>query len=118
MRCRTTRCQNDPQVCGALRQENIALIHSAPTGESASANLSPKFVMPGLVRGHPRLDCSKSRKAWIAGSSPVMTKKSMLALGFFHRIELFGRGGALKLRFPGLVGHAIDGLAAFVLAQG
>jgi hypothetical protein len=26
--------KNDPQECGALRQGNIALIHSAPTGES------------------------------------------------------------------------------------
>jgi hypothetical protein len=26
--------QDDPQECGALRQGNIALIHSAPTGES------------------------------------------------------------------------------------
>jgi hypothetical protein len=25
--------QNDPQVCRALRQGDIALIHSAPTGE-------------------------------------------------------------------------------------
>src|ERR1700737_1160137 len=28
-----TASQNDPQECGALRQGNIALIHSAPTGE-------------------------------------------------------------------------------------
>jgi hypothetical protein len=26
--------ENDPQECGPLRQGNIALIHSAPTGES------------------------------------------------------------------------------------
>jgi hypothetical protein len=25
--------ENDPQECGGLRQGNIALIHSAPTGE-------------------------------------------------------------------------------------
>jgi hypothetical protein len=29
-----TAFQNDPQECGALRQGNIALIHSAPTEES------------------------------------------------------------------------------------
>jgi hypothetical protein len=36
--------QNDPQECGALRQGNIALIHSAPTGEKEIP--SAKFVMP------------------------------------------------------------------------
>src|SRR6202011_2132420 len=30
-----TASRDDPQECGALRQGNIALIHSAPTGESA-----------------------------------------------------------------------------------
>jgi hypothetical protein len=34
----------DPQECDALRQGNIALIHSAPTGDA-------KAIMPGLVPG-------------------------------------------------------------------
>ena len=41
----------------------------------------------------------------------------MPAMGLFHRRELLGTGGALKGRLPGLVGHAIDGLAALVLAH-
>ena len=41
----------------------------------------------------------------------------MPALTFFHRRELFGTGGALMRRLPGLVGHAVDGLAALVLAH-
>jgi hypothetical protein len=32
----THRIQNDPQECSALRQGDIALIHSAPTGEKTS----------------------------------------------------------------------------------
>jgi hypothetical protein len=28
-----TASRNDPQECGALRQGDIAIIHSAPTGE-------------------------------------------------------------------------------------
>jgi hypothetical protein len=39
-------------------------------------------------------------------------------MGFLHRGKLLGTGAALKGRLPGLVGHAIDSLAAFVLAQG
>jgi hypothetical protein len=34
-----------------LRQGNIALIHSAPTGESENPVCSARFVMPGLVPG-------------------------------------------------------------------
>ena len=41
----------------------------------------------------------------------------MPALGLLHRRELLGTGLALKSRLPGLIGHAIDGLAAFVLAD-
>src|SRR6266702_6309634 len=42
---------------------------------------------------------------------------SVPALGLFHRFELLGTGGALKLRFPGFIGHAVDRLAALVLAH-
>ena len=41
----------------------------------------------------------------------------MPAMGLLHRLELLGPGGALKLRLPGLIGHAVDGLAALVLAD-
>jgi hypothetical protein len=38
-----TASRNDPQECGGLRQGNIALIHSAPTGESG-ASLPPVVI--------------------------------------------------------------------------
>src|SRR3984957_13461955 len=41
----------------------------------------------------------------------------MPALGLFHRRQLLGTGRALMRRFPSLVGHAVDGLAALVLAH-
>src|SRR6188472_2587475 len=50
-----TASQHDPQECAALRQGNIALIHSAPTGERwksctvviARSQSSPAFGGPG-----------------------------------------------------------------------
>jgi hypothetical protein len=42
---------------------------------------------------------------------------SMSALGFFHRGELFWTGRTLMGSLPGLVGHAVDGFAALVLAH-
>src|SRR5476649_40175 len=44
-------------------------------------------------------------------------KDSMPALGLFHRRQLLGTGRALMRRFPGLIGHPVDGLAALVLAH-
>src|ERR1700737_3517789 len=44
-------------------------------------------------------------------------KESMPVVGLFHRRELLRTGGALMGRLPGLVGHAVDGLAALVLAH-
>src|SRR3984893_15152810 len=41
----------------------------------------------------------------------------MPARGLLHRRELLGAGRALMGRLPGLVGHAVDGLAALVLAH-
>src|SRR6202521_115167 len=41
----------------------------------------------------------------------------MPALGLFHCRLLLGTGRALMSRLPGLVGHAVDGLAALVLAH-
>src|SRR6478672_7798012 len=54
-----------------------------------------------------------SREPWVA----MMERQSVPALGFFHRRELLGTGLALKSRLPGLIRHAVDGLAAFVLAH-
>src|ERR1700716_3475275 len=42
----------------------------------------------------------------------------MSAMALFHRRELLRTGLALEARLPGLVGHAVDGLAALVLAHG
>src|SRR5947209_19575395 len=57
----------------------------------------------------------------MAGSSPAMTEgsriQSMPAMGLLRRVELRGTGGALEFRLPGLVGHAVDRLAALVLAD-
>src|SRR5882757_4242315 len=63
----------------------------------------------------------------MAGTGPAMTKsgfvrrragaRSMPAMALFHRRELLRTGLALKARLPGLVGHAVDGLAALVLAH-
>ena len=39
------------------------------------------------------------------------------AMGLFHRRQLLGAGGALIGRLPGLVRHAVDGLAALVPAH-
>ncbi len=41
----------------------------------------------------------------------------MSGVALLHGIELRRRGFALVLRLPGLVGHAVDRLAAFVLGQ-
>jgi hypothetical protein len=37
-----------------------------------------EFAMPGLVPGIHVLKIFKSRKAWMAGSSPAMTEKSII----------------------------------------
>src|SRR6202011_6147227 len=42
---------------------------------------------------------------------------SMPAMGLLHRGQLLGTGVALISRLPGLVGHAVDGFAALVLAD-
>jgi hypothetical protein len=40
--------------------------------------LTAKFVMPGLVPGIHVLAAVKREKTWMAGTSPAMTKKSLL----------------------------------------
>src|SRR5262245_61395491 len=42
---------------------------------------------------------------------------SMPRMDLLHGLELLRRGRALVLRLPGLVGHAVDRLAALVLAE-
>ena len=42
----------------------------------------------------------------------------MSRVSLLHRRELLGGGRALIFRLPGLVGHAVDRLAALVLAHG
>src|SRR5262249_32609455 len=44
--------------------------------------------------------------------------ESVPRMGLLHRRKPLGAGLALILRFPGLVGHAVDSLAAVVLAHG
>jgi hypothetical protein len=39
---------------------------------------------------------------------------SVLEMGLLNRRKLLGTGGTLVLRFPGLVGHAVDSLATLV----
>jgi hypothetical protein len=41
----------------------------------------------------------------------------MAGMDLLHGFELLGARGPLVFRFPGLVGHAVDGLAALVLAE-
>src|ERR1700738_4778515 len=85
---------NDPQECGALRQGDIALIHSAPTGEKilvvkmracAAANheaphrwaAAEFFSVPCCAR----TACGSQMKE---GSQ----RRSMPAMGLLHRREL------------------------------
>src|SRR5882762_2302633 len=61
----------------------------------------------------------KSRVAHMRGNRASIrsNRTSMPALAFLHRRELLGTGRPLICRLPGLVGHAVDGLAALVLGH-
>src|SRR5258705_1798528 len=61
----------------------------------------------------------KSRAAHMRGNRASIrsNRTSMPALAFLHRRELLGTGRPLICRLPGLVGHAVDGLAALVLGH-
>src|SRR5690242_7420756 len=93
------------------------------------------LVERGLGRGrrspHLRNDTSGWR-VWRQGSIALIhsdpqahtarrarrpRRRSMTALALLHCRELFRRGSALIFRLPGLVGHAVDGLAALALGQ-
>src|SRR3569833_1257627 len=57
--------------------------------------------------------CCVVRLKACANSMPVAVGMDLL-----HGLDLLGRGRALVFRLPGLVGHAIDGFPALILAQG
>src|ERR1700724_3074503 len=117
-----TAFRNDPQECGALRQGDIALIHSAPTGEKRTRLSIIKARYARACPGHPHLySCSEKN---VDGQDKPghdegygEQRASVAAMGLFHRSQLLGAGRALMGRLPGLVGHSIDGLAALVLAH-
>src|SRR3954466_10132085 len=73
---------------------------------------SPTFTPP---RDNRRLMRHESDAGLDA--SQAHPAHSMLALRLLHRCQLFRAGIRLMQRFPGLVGHAIDRLAAVVLAE-
>src|SRR6185369_4202878 len=83
---------------GAPRvQASITLVHSAPT---------------------PSCGCSKKAVVWCDSADARRRRSVPVRMDFLHGLELLRRGPALVFRFPGLVGHAVDGLPALVLAQG
>src|SRR5580693_7216714 len=61
---------------------------------------------------------AREERALLLDEEESRKTESMPAIGFFHRTKLLGAGVALISRLPGLVGHAVDGLAALVLAHG
>src|SRR5215216_4371524 len=113
-----TASRHDPQECGALRQGNIPLIHSAPTRERLHGKTSHALA----CRGVDVLTAQAARRGW--PDKPAMTRRmkrrkkaSVPAVGLLHLRELLGAGRTLMGRLPGLVGHAVDRLAAFILAH-
>src|ERR1700761_7693140 len=61
-----------------------------------------------MVRGR---SCAVSNHGYQRGLMPT---RLVPARYLAHGGELLGAGGALKLRSPGVVGHAVNGLAALV----
>src|SRR5438105_335563 len=74
---------------------------------------------PACVK--PTSHSSTARPQEKAQSAPLAPqwreRRSMPAIGFLHRGELLRTGRTLIRRLPGFVGHAVDGLAALVLAD-
>src|SRR5512138_3825733 len=98
--------QDDPQDRGALRQGNIALIHSAPTGDDGEPSFrgdakhrTRNIEIPGLVLAHH------------PGMTSPVRQRSMPGMNLLHRGELLRGSCALMFRLPLLIGHAVDGLA-------
>src|SRR5882762_8879800 len=58
-----------------------------------------------------------SRSSTARPQKKAVLRGSMPAMALFHRRELLGTGHTLISRLPCLIGHAIDGLAALVLAH-
>src|SRR5581483_11716106 len=83
--------RRDTRISGTQGQGSIALIHSAPTGVASAP--------------------------WFTLARDNLKRESVAGMGLLHRGHLFGAGVALIFRFPGLVGHAVDGFAALVLGQ-
>src|ERR1700728_4459215 len=48
---------------------------------------------------------------------PLRCTSSMAGIDFVHCSQLLGRCGSLKFFLPGLIGHAVDSLAALILAH-
>src|SRR5204863_4437653 len=72
-----TASQHDPQECAALRQANIALIHSAPTGERLILLPQQNSSYAGLTR--VSIQVRKAlRRRWMAGSSSAKTRFALL----------------------------------------
>src|SRR5437879_167676 len=92
MRASTALSRNDPRFCRSRRQGSIASSTAAPTAK---------------VRRQKEPWKSRWR---LEGLVPVR-------MDLVHRLDLLRRGGALVLRLPLLVGHAVDGLTALVLGQ-
>src|SRR4051812_23265107 len=59
----------DPQECGGLRQGNIALIHSAPTGERSQAVIASE-AKQSIGRQRKRMDCFVASAPRNDGGSP------------------------------------------------
>src|SRR5437899_1884214 len=90
------------------------------TSQSSTARPQEKRKCRPLGEGTEQSDEAiqsvSIQQSLVCFASLAMTGKgrSMPALGLFHRLQLLGAGDALKLRFPGLIGHAVDRLAALV----
>src|SRR3954466_936423 len=81
--------------------------HASPRG--AFSNLTLKSAA-ACVKATSRSSTARPQEA-------TTGMQSMPAMGLLHCLQLFGTGGALEFRLPGLIGHAVDRLAALVLAD-
>src|SRR5229473_1546652 len=92
------------------------------TSHSSTARPQEKAFPHGEEARLRRLDPSGYLILRDAASRLLRTRgsargASVPAMDLLHRRELLGAGRALMGRLPGLVGHAVDGLAALVLAH-
>src|SRR5450759_1117725 len=112
-------CVKATSRSSTARPQEKAKIRLAQRGSScpalcrASTSSLPRHIKTWMAG----TSSAKTRFALLPGHDDEMGKTSMPAMGFLHRGELLGTGRALVSRLPGLVGHAVDGLAAVVLAH-